>query len=441
MYSKQFYINNSYICYITTNTYRMNINFSTATFKDFENIPGFDMMERADIYYDFLEYMKTNGHRYRLQNNTGCSSVMNVGTQDDGIKEMVSFVTSDYLGLTQHLKVKEAAIEGIRKYGTGSAATPLIGGYYSYHNDLESKIAGFFGRSADEAVTFTTGYTANSATLQILLQKEDIAIVDMAVHASVYEGCILTNRKTFPHNNLEALEQILKLSKNQFRTKLVVIDGVYSQDGDTAPIEEIYNLVKKYDAYLMVDDVHGVGILGKTGRGTIEDTGLLDKIDIITGTFSKTFGNLGGYVIASKKLTNFIRFQSRQQIFSATIPPGTAAGIIKAIDLIDEEPHLRTKLWDNINYFKKGLNDLKLDTGTTCSAVIPVKIGDIHTTMDVGKMLLDRGVYTNPIMYPAVARKDARIRMSMTASHEREHLDKTLNAFEDINKKLHIAKK
>lgn len=418
----------------------MNINFSTATFKDFENVPGLDMMERADIYYDFLEYMKKNGHRYRLQNKTGCSSVMNVGTENS-TKEFVSFVTSDYLGFTQHPKVKQAAIEGIEKYGTGTAATPLIGGYYEYHTELEEKIASFFGRSKEEVAIFTTGYTANSATLQILLQKEDIAIIDMAVHASVYEGCLLTNRKTFPHNNLEALEQILKLSENQFRTKLVVIDGVYSQDGDTAPIEEIYKLVKKYGAYLMIDDVHGVGILGKTGRGTIENTGLLDKIDIITGTFSKTFGNLGGYVIANKTLANFVRFQSRQQIFSATTPPSVAAGIVKAIDLIDEEPHWRAKLWENISYFKKGLDDLGLNTGTTCSAVIPVKIGDPHITGDVGKMLLDHGIYTNPIIYPAVARKDARIRMSMTATHEREHLDKTLNAFEDIDKKLHIAKK
>jgi glycine C-acetyltransferase len=417
----------------------MNINFSTATFKDFENIPGYDMMQRADIYYDFLEYMKSNGHRYRLRNNTGCSSVMNVGTEN-ATKEFVSFVTSDYLGFTQHPKVKQAAIEGIEKYGTGTAATPLIGGYYLYHNDLEAKIASFFGRTQDEAVIFTTGYTANSATLQILLQKEDIAIVDMAVHASVYEGCILTNRKTFPHNNLEALENILKTSENNYRTKLVIIDGVYSQDGDTAPIEEIYKLVKKYNAYLMIDDVHGVGILGKTGRGTIEDTGLLDKIDIITGTFSKTFGSLGGYVITNKSLANFIRFQSRQQIFSATLPP-SSMGIIKAIELIDEEPQWRAKLWDNINYFKKGLNDLGLETGTTCSAVIPVKIGDPHVTGDVGKLLIERGIYTNPIIYPAVARKDARIRMSIMATHEREHLDKTLNAFEDIDKKLHIAKK
>src|SRR5690606_22163149 len=203
----------------------MNIDFLTATFKDFENIPGYDMMQRADIYSDFLDYMQSNGHRYRLRNNSACSSVINVG---ESHKDYVSFVTSDYLGFTQHPKVKQAAIEGIQKYGTGTAATPLIGGYYLFHNEIEEKIASFFGRSQEEAVVFTTGYTANSATLQILLQKEDIAIVDMAVHASVYEGCILTNRKTFPHNNLEALENILKTAENQYRTKLVIIDGVYS---------------------------------------------------------------------------------------------------------------------------------------------------------------------------------------------------------------------
>jgi glycine C-acetyltransferase len=185
------------------------------------------------------------------------------------------------------------------------------------------------------------------------MQKEDLAILDMAVHASVHEGCAFTN-KTFPHNNLESLEHILKVSENLYRTKLVIVDGVYSQDGDTSRINEIYDLVKKYNAFLMVDDVHGVGILGETGRGTLEQAGLLDKVDIITGTFSKTFGNLGGYVIADKKIAAFIRFHSRQQIFSATAPP-SSAGIVKAIDLIDEEPIWREKLWDNINYFKKDL--------------------------------------------------------------------------------------
>ncbi|MFP3595701.1 aminotransferase class I/II-fold pyridoxal phosphate-dependent enzyme [Chryseobacterium sp. SIMBA_029] len=418
----------------------MSINFSTATFKDFENIPNYNIAQRAESFYDFLDYMKSNGHmNYRLKNTTGTNATLHVDIANQN-KEYVSFVSSDYLGFTQHPKVKQAAIEGIQKYGTGTGATPLIGGYFDYHDRLERKISNFFGRNDDEAVVFTTGYTANSATLQCLMQKEDLAILDMAVHASVYEGCAFTNKKTFPHNNLEGLEHILKTSENLYRTKLVIIDGVYSQDGDTSHMNEIYNLVKKYNAFLMVDDVHGIGILGETGRGTIEQAGLLDKVDIMTGTFSKTFGNLGGYVIADKKLATFLKFQSRQQIFSATAPP-SSAGIIKAIDLIDEEPVWRERLWNNINYFKKGLDELGLDTGITCSAIVPVKIGDPHVTGDVGRLLIEKGIYTNPILYPAVARKDARIRMSVTARHEREHLDKTLNAFEDINNKLHIAKK
>lgn len=414
------------------------MDFNKATFKDFENIPELNMSQRAEVFYDFLAFMKSNGHmNYRLKNFTGCNSVMDVEIEDQN-KSYISFVSNDYLGFTQHPKVKKAAIEGIEKYGTGAGASPLIGGHFAYHEDLEKKIAGFFGRKQDEAVVFTTGYTANSATLQILLQKEDIAIVDMAVHTSVYEGCILTNTKSFPHNNLEALEHILKTSKDKYRTKLVIVDGVYSQDGDVAPLKEIFDLVKKYDAYLMVDDAHGIGVLGKTGRGSMEDAAVLNKVDIITGTFSKTFANVGGYVITSRKLAAFIRFQSRQQIFSATAPP-SSMGIIKAIELIDDEPIWRDKIWENINYFKSGLESLGLNTGTTSSAIVPVKIGDPHITGDVGKMLIDRGIYTNPILYPAVARKDARIRMAVMATHTKSQLDKTLNAFEDINKKLQIA--
>lgn len=398
------------------------------------------MTQRAELFYEFLEYLKSNGHvNYRLKNNSSCNSVMNVNI-DNTSKDYISFVSNDYLGFTQHPKVKQAAIDGIMKYGTGAGASPLIGGHFSYHDDLEKKIATFFGRKDGEAVIFTTGYTANSATLQILLQKEDIAIIDMAVHTSVKEGCVFTNSKTFPHNNLEALEQILIRSQDKFRTKLVIIDGVYSQDGDISPLKEIYELVKKYDAYLMVDDAHGVGILGETGRGALEEAGLMDKVDFITGTFSKTFGSVGGYVICNEKIATFIKFQSRQQIFSATAPP-SIMGITKAIELIDEEPMWRMKLWENINYFKKGLNDIGLDTGTTSSAIVPVKIGNQSLTGNIGKLLLEKGIYANAIMYPAVSRKDSRIRMAVMATHERKHLDKTLNAFEDINNKLHIAKK
>jgi glycine C-acetyltransferase len=218
---------------------------------------------------------------------------------------------------------------------------------------------------------------------------------------------------------------------------MVIIDGVYSQDGDLAPLKEITYLTKKYGAYLMVDDAHGIGVLGKTGRGALEAAGLLNEVDFITGTFSKTFANIGGYVIANPEHISFLKFQSKQQIFSATSNP-TTLGIVKAIDLIDEEPQWMERLKDNITYLKEGLTDLGLNIGTTKSAIIPVKIGDPHKTGDAGKLLLKQGVYANPILYPAVAKKDARIRMSVSATHTKTQLDKVLDAFEYVDKNLHI---
>jgi glycine C-acetyltransferase len=342
------------------------------------------------------------------------------------------------LNFTQHPKVKAAAIAGIEQYGTGAGASPLIGGHHHYHELLEAKISGFFGRSPDSTIIYTTGYTANSATLLAILKKMDIAILDMAVHASVYEGCKDTNLKMFPHNNLELLERLLKETQSQFATRLVVIDGVYSQDGDLAKMDEIARLVKQYGAFLMVDDAHGIGVLGKNGRGAIELFNLLDKVDIISGTLSKAFGHIGGFVISNPNMINFLKFQSRQQVFSSTSTPA-AAGLLKAIDLIDEEPEWRSKLADNVAYFKKGLIGLGMDIGNTESPIIPVKIGDAHKTGDAARLLLDAGVYANAIVYPGVSRKNARIRTSLMATHTREHLDRALNAFEHVDQKLHIS--
>ena len=421
----------------------MNIDFTKASFRDFENIPGLDAIARAEVFYDFLGFMKNSGHmNYRLVNQSGCGPEMDVITPQSGgsASRYVSFVSNDYLGFTQHPLVKKAVIIAIENYGTGAGASPLIGGHFNFHQQLEEKIAGFFGRSTDSAVIYTTGYTANSASLQSLLLKEDIAIVDTAVHASVYEGCLLTNRKSFLHNDIESLERILKDTRERYRTKMVIIDGVYSQDGDIAPLDKIRELTHRYGAYLMVDDAHGIGVMGQNGRGAMELYGIMDQVDFITGTFSKTFAGLGGYVIAPPKVAAFLKFQSRQHIFSATSTPAVA-GIIKAIELIDKEPQWRDRLSENIAYFKNGLISLGLDVGSTQSAIIPVKIGDPHKTSDTGTMLLKAGIYTNPILYPAVAKKNARIRMGLMATHTREHLDKALNAFEDIDKVLHISVK
>jgi glycine C-acetyltransferase len=417
----------------------MRIKFDKASFKDFENVSGMDIYARAAFFNQYLDFLQQRGHlNYRLEALTGCGPELMLDIPSyGGTKKYVSLVSNDYLGFTQHPAVIKAAIFGINNYGTGAGASPAIGGHYSFHQELENKISGFFKR--DAAIVYTTGYTANSASLLCLLKKEDLAILDMAVHASVYEGCMETNVKRFLHNNMEALERILRDSRDKYRTKLVVVDGVYSQDGDLAPLDRIMELTKHYGAYLLVDDAHGTGVIGKTGRGLLEHYDLLDRVDMISGTFSKTFAHLGGYLVASPELIRFLKFQSRQHLFSATASPACMA-ISRAIELIDEEPEWMDLLWENIQYFSDGLKGLGLDIGNTQSAIIPVKIGDAKLTGEAGRLLLRAGVYTNPIIYPAVSRKDARIRMSLMATHTRQQLDTVLNAFEDISKKLGLSR-
>ncbi|TJZ62019.1 aminotransferase class I/II-fold pyridoxal phosphate-dependent enzyme [Sphingobacterium olei] len=418
----------------------MNISLKEHSFKTFENPQGSSFHERMLMHQQFLNYLgKTEAMNYRLEIASAChSEVVLRGGNHIEQGNYISFVCNDYLGFTQHPKVKAHVIQQIDKYGVGSGASPLIGGYYSFHRELEEKLCRFFNRSTGSALAFTTGFTANSASLLALLKKEDIAIVDMAVHSSVYEGLMGTNTKRFMHNNLESLELALKLSKDKYRTKMVIIDGVYSQDGDIAPLSEIYALCKMYGALLMMDDAHGIGVFGRTGRGIAENHELLEKIDIISGTFSKSLANVGGFVIAQPEVIQYLQFQSRQYAFSAAATPAIT-GVVKCLELIDEEPQWRDQLWANIRYFKNGLTSLGFNIGNTESAIIPVKIGAPEQTCKVGSELLKMGVYTNPIMYPAVSMKDCRIRMSVLATHTKEQLDKTLNSFDMLKQKFNIS--
>jgi len=419
-----------------------NIDFATASFKNFENIEGLDAFERAEVFQKFTDYMVENGQmnfRFMTSENGSSPEMWVTSPYNSTPKKCVSLVSNDYLNFTQHPAIKQAAIDGIIKYGTGAGASPLIGGHHEYHEQLQTKLAEFFGRDKESALVFTTGYTTNSASLLALLKQNDVAIVDMAAHASVYEGLASTNTLTFYHNNMERLERLLiEAIEKKYNTKLVIIDGVYSQDGDLAKMDEIYALTKKYGGYLMVDDAHGIGVMGKNGRGVIEMFDLLEHVDIISGTLSKALGHIGGFIVAKPHIINFLKFQSRQQVFSSTSTPA-AAGLIKALGLIDEEPQWRRQLEDNVAYFKKGLLDLKFNIGTTQSPIIPIKIGDAHKTGEVGRLLLEAGVYANTIVYPGVSRKDARIRTSLMATHTKEHLDKVLNAFDDINKRVRIS--
>ncbi|MEJ2880433.1 aminotransferase class I/II-fold pyridoxal phosphate-dependent enzyme [Pedobacter sp. GR22-6] len=414
----------------------MTIDFEKASFKDFEDIEGMDPFGRAALFNEYSIYKRGRGQmNYRQLALSGCGPEITLQIPGVSCERFVSMVSNDYLGFTQHPAVVEAAISSIRKYGSGVGASPAIGGHMDFHEQMEQAIARFFKR--DSAIIYTTGYTSNSATLQCLLRKADLAIVDQAVHASVYEGCLMTNMKRFPHNNLAALERVLSASKGKYRTMIVIVDGVYSQDGDIAPLKQIIALCKQYGAYSVVDDAHGTGVIGKTGRGALELDDLFQEVDLITGTFSKTFAHIGGYVVASAELINFLKFQSRQHLFSASSTPA-AACVIKAIELVDQEPQWMQQLSEKTSYLKSGLQSLGLNTGITESAIIPVKIGSITQNAQICRLLLDAGIYTNQINYPAVSMKDARIRMSVMATHSYENLDAVLNAWEWVVTKSNI---
>jgi len=409
----------------------MKQNFDDNSFRDFEYIPGMDAWSRAKMFQAYLNDQRAKGQlNYRLVNGSGCKPVIRMNG-----RQVISLVSNDYLGFTQHPAVKQAAINAIMQYGAGSGASPAIGGHYDYHALMERKIAGFFRRK--DAIIYTTGYTSNSASLQCILTRDDHVILDAGVHTSVMEGCQLVPRKTVKHNDLAAYEHALKLSAGKHPLVLVIIDGVYSQDGDLAPLREIIALCKKYGARLMVDDAHGTGVVGKTGRGLIEACDAWQDVDLISGTFSKTFGHIGGYVVASSEMTDYLKYQSRQHLFSASLPPAAMA-IIRAIELIDEEPLWMSVLQDNIRYFRHGLTSLGLSIGDTRSAIFPVRIGDKIKNARICHTLLQRGVYANQINYPAVSLKDARIRMSVTALHERRQLDEVLNVWEDIKKQFKL---
>jgi glycine C-acetyltransferase len=404
-------------------------NYDNNNFRDFEYIAGMDAWSRAKMFQAYSNNQTAKGQlNYRLVVDSACGPVVEMNG-----RPMISLVSNDYLGFTQHPAVKQAAINGILKYGTGAGASPAIGGHYDYHVSLEKTTAGFFRK--EHAIIFTTGYTSNSAPLQCILTKDDMVILDAGVHTSVMEGCQMYNRKTVKHNDLDAYEHALKLSKGKHPLVLVIIDGVYSQDGDLAPLTEIIALCKHYGAKLMVDDAHGTGVIGKTGRGLIEDCNAWDDVDLITGTFSKTFGHIGGYVVASEEMVNYLKYQSKQHLFSASLTPA-ALSIVKAIELIDEEPLWMSVLHDNIKYFRNGLLSLGLNIGDTRSAIFPVRIGDKIKNAKICHAMQKKGVYVNQINYPAVSLKDARIRMGITARHQRAHLDEVLNVWADIKKQF-----
>lgn len=429
----------NYNSFINKNANNMETNdFSKSSLIDFLDFEDKDIFERAEVFSNFIDYLHDKRHHfYRRVSTTGSASIVCVSDKDTGIeREMIFMASNDYLNLTKHPRTIQAGVNAILKYGTGAGSVPLLGGTLDVHIELEEKIAKMKGCEA--AIIYSSGFGSNCGSLLALLKEKDLAILDMYVHASIIDGCANTNVKYFKHNDLDSLEHVLKNNLN-FRTKFVIVDGVYSMDGDIAPLDKIVELAHQYNAYVMVDEAHASGVIGATGKGTPEYFNIEGKVDIVAGTFSKGLGSVGGYICGSHKLINLLHYYSRSYMFSTAMTPQTAASLVAAIDVIQDEPALRAKLWDNINYFKSNLTHLGFEIGAAQTAIFPVIIGDDFKVRETCRILDEMGIYANPVQYPAVPRKLSRIRFSLMSSHTREHLDKTLNTMEHIKKVLKLT--
>lgn len=345
-------------------------------------------------------------------------------------KHMVMAGSNNYVGLTTHPHVRQAAIEAIEQYGTGCTGSRFLNGTLQIHLDLERRLAAYIGKEA--ALCFSTGYQTNLGTISALVGRKDVAIVDKDDHASIVDGCrfALGNMKRFRHNDMDHLKYTLESVKDADGI-LVIVDGVYSMEGDIAPLPEIVTLCKRYGARLMVDDAHSLGVLGG-GHGTAAYFGVLDEVDLIMGTFSKSFASIGGVIAGDEQVIHFIQHHARPMMFSASMAPPNVATVLACLDVLESEPHWIERLWENARYIHAGFQRLGLNTGTSQTPIIPVIIGDDFRTIGIWMGLWEEGVYTNPVVEPAVAAGGQRLRTSYMATHTREQLDWVLRGFETV---------
>jgi glycine C-acetyltransferase len=353
-------------------------------------------------------------------------------------KDVLNFCSNNYLGLANHPKIVEAAKEATRKYGVGPAAVRSIAGTTDLHVQLEQRLAKFKG--AEDVITFQSGFTANLGTISALVGKEDVIFSDRLNHASIIDGCRLSGAKiaAYEHNDPGALEDAIKEHASNHRRALIVTDGVFSMDGDIAPLPDLYEVAKKYDILFMVDDAHGEGVLGKGGRGIVDHFGLHGKVDIEVGTMSKAFGVVGGMVAGDRKIIEWLRQRGRPFLFSSAVTAPDAAACLAAVDLLEESTELVDKLWDNAKYFKAEMKKLGFDTGVSETPITPIMLGEAPLAQQFSRELFEEGVFAMAIGYPTVPKGKARIRVMISASHDRDDLGQGLEAFAKVGKRLGV---
>ena len=354
-------------------------------------------------------------------------------------KELIMLGSNNYLGLANHPEVKEAAAVALAMFGTGCAGSRLLNGTLDIHLQLEERLAEFLGR--EDVLTFSTGFQVNLGVLSCLLRRSDIALLDGLNHASLIDGCRLGFAKTYKylHNDMADLEKKLANISGEKGT-IIVVDGVFSMEGDTAKLPEIVELKNRYGARLMVDDAHGLGVFGDNGRGTPEHFGVEDEVDLLMGTFSKSLATVGGFIAGSTDVIDFIRHEARSAIFSAAPPPSSMAAAIKALEIIEREPQRRKNLWENARFMKREFETLGFDTGQSVSPVIPLVVGEDDEAFAMTLKLQERGVFANPVISPAVPKGRSMMRTSYMATHTMEHLEFALEAFAVVGREMGIIR-
>ena len=352
-------------------------------------------------------------------------------------REVLMFGSNSYLGLSDDPRLKEAAIKAVKKYGTSCSGSRFLNGTLDLHEELEAKLARFVGK--EEAVTYSTGFQVNLGVVSCLSSRGSFVFLDALDHACIIDGSRLGfgEVRKFPHNDMTVLERRLRATPRNAQ-KLIVVDGIYSMEGDIAPLPQIVDLCEKYNASVMVDDAHALGVIGKDGSGTASYFGLTDKTDLIMGTFSKSFGSLGGFIAGDHTVIDFIKHNSRSLIFSASMTPAAVAAASKALDIMINEPERREHLWIVTRHAQDAFRSAGFDIGHTQSPIIPLFVRDTIKAMTIVKMAYEQGVFITPVIAPAVPEKDVLIRFALMATHTKEHVDRAVDVLTRIFKQLEI---
>ncbi|MCD4752087.1 MAG: glycine C-acetyltransferase [Anaerolineaceae bacterium] len=392
------------------------------------------MSHKLDWVQESLNELKESG----LYNNIRTlASPQGAWLVVDG-KKVLDFCSNNYLGLANHPKLVQAVKDAVDQYGVGPAAVRTIAGTMDLHIELEKRMAEFKG--VEDAISLQSGFMANLAVIPAVVGKEDVIFSDELNHASIIDGCRLSGAKVlrFKHADAAHLEQVVKGNLKNYRRGIIISDGVFSMDGDIAPLDKLYEVAKKYDVMLMVDDAHGEGVIGHGGRGIVDHFGLHGKVDIEIGTFSKAFGVMGGVAAGNAKIIEWLRQRARPFLFSSAATPADVAACLAAVDLLEESTELVDKLWSNAKFFKKGMAALGFDTGNSATPITPVMLGEAALAREFSRELYDEGIFAMALGFPTVPRGKARIRVMISAEHSQSDLEQGLAAFAKVGKKLGV---